>query len=174
MGRILVVPSLLVALVAAAACTEASGGGSSASGGGSPSAAGSFQRFAACMREHGQNVPDPDPNSGDVALTPPAGADRRAWETAMRACQQFLPNGGAPDDVDPQELEGLRAYAACMREHGVEVTDPDPVTGKSQFGGRFAGAGKDQILNDPIYKAADAACKDKLRSGGAPSKGGGK
>lgn len=90
----------------------------------------------------------------------------------MRACQQFLPNGGAPDAVDPQELEGLRAYAACMREHGVEMTDPDPITGKSQFGGRFANAGKDQIFNDQTYKAADAACKDKLSRGGAPKRGG--
>ncbi|GAA3782092.1 hypothetical protein GCM10022225_83100 [Plantactinospora mayteni] len=125
------------------------------------------------MREHGQNVPDPDPNSGNVALTPPAGANRSAWDSAMGACRQFMSGGGAPGAGNPEELEGMRAYAVCMREHGVEMTDPDPGTGKSQFGGRFANAGKDQILSDPTYKAADGACKDRLTSGGAP-KGGGK
>jgi hypothetical protein len=163
------VPVLLVALGTASACTGAPGGGSPAKGGASPSSAQSFRHFAACMREHGQNVPDPDPNSGNVALTPPAGANRGAWDTAMRACRQFLPGGGEPGVGNPQELEGLRAYAACMREHGVEMTDPDPNTGKSQFAGRFANAGKDQILNDPTYKAADAACADKLSSDGKGS-----
>lgn len=125
------------------------------------------------MRERGQNVPDADPNSGNVALTPPAAGNRSAWDAAMRACQQLLPGGGAPAVGDPGQLEGLRLYAVCMREHGIEITDPDPSTGKSQYGGRLANASKDQILNDPTYKAADTACKDKLTSGDSP-KGGGK
>jgi hypothetical protein len=165
-------PFLLI-VFAAAACNANSDGGSSPAGGASPSAAGSYQQFAACMREHGQDVPDRDPNSGNVAITPPAAANRSAWHTAMSACRQFLPGGGEAAAVNPQELEGLRAYAVCMREHGVELTDPDPSTGKSQFGGRLANSTRDQILNDPTYKAADAACKDKLGTGGAP-KGGGK
>jgi hypothetical protein len=86
----------------------------------------------------------------------------------MRACQPLLPGGGAPAAGDPQQLEGLRLYAVCMREHGVEMTDPDPDTGNSQFTGRLANASRDQILNDPTYKTADAACKDKLTSGVAP------
>jgi hypothetical protein len=172
MRRILVVPVLMGALVAAAACGAASDGESPAKGGASPSAAGSYQQFAACMREHGQNVPDFDPNSGNVALTPPGVADRGAWDAALRGCQQFLPGNGQPAAADPQQLDGLRQYAGCMREHGIEMTDPDPNTGNSQFGGRLANAGRDQILNDPTYQAADAACKDKLPS--APPKKGNK
>jgi hypothetical protein len=167
MRRFLAPPILLV-LFATAACS----GGSPEAGGTSPSAAGSFQQFAACMRQHGQHVPDPDPNSGDVALTPPAAANRSEWEAATRACRQLLPGGGVPAAPNPQELEGLRSYAACMREHGIEMTDPDPSTGKSQFGGRLANASKDQIFNDPTYKAADVACKDRLAGGGAPKGGG--
>jgi hypothetical protein len=117
------------------------------------------------MREHDQNVPDPDPNSGNAAITPPAG-DQAGWNTAMGACRQLMPNGGQPEAPDPQDLEGLRQYAACMREHGVETTDPDPNTGNSQFGGRFANMSRSQIVNDPTYKAADVACKDKLPSAG--------
>jgi hypothetical protein len=171
MRRILVVPALLIAF-AAAACNGNSDG-SPPTDGTSPSAAGSYQQFAECMRAHGQDVPDADPDSGNVAITPPAAGNRSAWDSAMSACRQFLPGGGEAAVVSPQELEGLRAYARCMREHGVEMTDPDPGTGQSQFGGRFANVGKDQILNDPTYKAAETACKDKLETGGAP-KGGGK
>jgi hypothetical protein len=167
-----VVPVLLVALVAASACTKSSGS-PSAKGSASPNAAGSFQRFAACMREHGQDVPDPDVNSGNVTITQPASANRSAWDAAMRACQQFLPSGGQPAAADPQQLEALRQYAVCMRAHAIEMTDPDPTTGKSQFGGRLANASRDQILNDPTYKAADAACRNKLPSA-EPSKVGNK
>jgi hypothetical protein len=119
------------------------------------------------MREHGQNMPDPDPNNGNVSLTPPAG-NTSGWDAARRACQPLLPGGGAPAVGDPQQLEALRLYAVCMREHGIEMTDPDPNTGNSQYTGRLANATKDQILNDPTYKAADAACEDKLTSGEAP------
>jgi hypothetical protein len=164
MRRILVVPVLMVALAVTVACGKDSGDRPTAKGGGSASAAGSFQEFVKCMREHGQNLPDADPDSGNVAITPPAGADSAGWNAAMRACQQFMPGGGQGDPPDQQELEALRQFAACMREHGVETTDPDPNTGKSQFGGRFANMRRNEILNDPTYQAADLACRDKLPS----------
>jgi hypothetical protein len=170
MRRTLVAPVLLAALLSVAAC----GGDSeppAKGGGASPSSGGSFQRFAACMREHGQNVPDPDPNSGNVALTPPVGAEQSAWQAAMRACQQYLPGGGEPVAPDPQELEALRQYSACMREHGVEMTDPDPTTGNAQYGGRFANLSKTEILNDPTYKTAQAACHSILDNAQPPAKG---
>jgi hypothetical protein len=169
MRRFLAVRALLVALVAAA-CTTACGGGPPTSGGATPTsnAATSFQEFAKCMREHGQNMPDPDPDSGNLALTPPPGAASAGWNTAMQACQHFLPNNGEPAVSNPQELEALRRYAVCMRAHGIEMTDPDPSTGRSQIQGRLANATRDQILNDPTYKTADAACKDKLPSGDSP------
>ncbi|GAA3214680.1 hypothetical protein GCM10010532_041280 [Dactylosporangium siamense] len=163
---------MLAVLVLVAAFMAACGDdGGAPKGGSSQGAASSYQQFAACMREHGQDVPDQDPDSGNVVITPPAA--NGAWDTAMSACRHFLPDGGEAGAVTPQQLEGLRAYAVCMREHGVELTDPDPTTGKSQFGGRLANATRDQIVNDPTYKAADAACKDRLGNSGAP-KGGGK
>jgi hypothetical protein len=158
MRRTLVIPVLLAALVAATACGGGSGGDPGDRKGGGPSENGSFQRFAACMREKGQNVPDPDPDS-NVAITPPAGSNSSEWQAAMQACRQYLPAGGEPGS-NPEELEALRQYAACMREHGVEMTDPDPTTGNSQFGGRFASLSKEQIQNDPTYKTAQAACRE--------------
>lgn len=165
MRRILVVPVLLAALLVAAACGGGSGDEPSGKGGGtSPSAGpgGSLQQFASCMREHGQNVADPDPNSGNFALTPPAGADQNAWQTALRACQRYMPNAGEPVAPDAQELAALRQYAVCMREHGVEMTDPDPTTGNGQYTGRFATMSKTEIMNDPTYKTAQAACQSIL------------
>lgn len=146
--------------------TACSGGGG-ASGGGRPSSAGnsaggSPADFARCMREHGVTMPDPDPNSGDVNVSPPSGVPEAQWNAAEGACRQYLPGGGVPQTPDATELAGLRAYAACMREHGVEMTDPDPNTGRSEYGGRLADADKGEIQNDPVWQAAQAACEDVL------------
>ncbi|MFF1613432.1 hypothetical protein ACFVYA_37165 [Amycolatopsis sp. NPDC058278] len=150
---------LLLALLAA--CDN----GGSAPGAGpttSARAVNSMADFAKCMREHGQNVPDPDPNSGEQSLAAPDGASSQEWNAAMRACGQLLPNGGAPQAPDQQELDGLRAYAACMREHGIEASDPDPDTGRITFGGRLADADRAELRNDPGYQAAQQACEGKL------------
>jgi hypothetical protein len=173
MRRILIVPVLLSALVLAAACGRDPGASAPSDPGTSPTAGGSAQQFASCMRSRGQSVPDPDPESGNVALTPPVAADRTAWDGAMQACRQYLPGGGDPGAPDPQQLEGMRQYALCMRQHGIQLTDPDPNTGKSQLTGRLAQSSRDQIQNDPTYKAADTACQDKLTTG-IPPKGAGK
>jgi hypothetical protein len=121
--------------------------------------------FAQCMREHGQNVPDPDPNSDSFSVTPPTGGPNAAWDAAMQACRQYLPGGGMPEPPNAAELEAQRQYAQCMREQGIEMSDPDPNTGRSQIGGRLANATRDELRNDPGYKAAAEACKDKLPKG---------
>jgi hypothetical protein len=172
MRRTLAVPIFLAALTMVAACTDVPGGGVATAGGptgsGRPSpTAGTDDRatmvhFAQCMREHGQDVPDPDPNTGELRISPAGGDTGIAWGAAMKACQQYLPNGGAPQAPSTQELEQLRQFARCMRGHGIEVSDPDPATGKSQIQGRLANAGRTQIENDPAYAAAQDACKEQL------------
>jgi len=167
--RALVLPVLLVALaVAVAACSGGSrkAGGRGAGPSGSPP---SYQNFFSCMRQHGVNLPDPDPGSDNVTIAPPPGS-QAVWGPALQACQQYLP-GGVNAATDPQQLEALRQYAQCMRAHGVDSSDPDPNTGKSQLQGRFANMSRDQILNDPTYKAADAACEGPLRSAQPSKKG---
>lgn len=161
---------VLAVLVAASACGQQSHGTAASSA--SPSTAGSYQRFASCMRSHGQNVPDQDPNSGNVTLGPPAGGDRAGWDAAMRTCQRYLPGGAQGDAPDAQQLDAQRAYAACMRDHGIEMSDPDPATGKSQFQGRLANLSKDQINKDPTFRAAQTACQDKLDAPASKRPGG--
>jgi hypothetical protein len=170
MRRTLAVPILLFALVSAAACSKPSNNGIASANGtaaatASPSASNdlqSFANFAKCMREHGQNVPDPDPNSGKIAIGPPAGTDNRAWKDAEQACRHFLPGGGAGEGApDAHELEKLRAFAVCMRAHAIEMSDPLP-TGNMTILGRLEHVTRTQLNNDPGYKAALEACKDKL------------
>ena len=113
------------------------------------------------MRGRGQNVPDPDAQ-GNLNLSPPAGGDAAAWNTAMQACQHYLPSQNGGGSLDQQQLAAFRAFAVCMRAHGIDVSDPDPANGKISFEGRLAHASRAQIQNDPQYKAANDACKDKL------------
>jgi hypothetical protein len=166
MRRILVIPLLLCWLALAAACTKSPDGDGIASVNGSagasasPSAVKDAAAFARCMRQHGQNVPDPDPNAS-FTVVPPTGEQLPAWKTAVQACRHFLPGGEAQGGVPSQELEQLRAFAVCMRAHDIEMTDPTS-DGDMQINGRFEHVTRAQLENDPGYKAAMTACKDKL------------
>jgi hypothetical protein len=167
--RVLVVPVLLVALALVVAACSGGTRKAAGKGGASSSPQPSYQSFLNCMRQHGVNLPDPDPDSPNVTIGPPPGSEA-VWGPALQACQQYLP-GGVNAATDPQQLEALRQYTLCMRAHGVELSDPDPNTGKSQLQGRFAGMNRDQINNDPTYKAAGAACAGVLQSAKPSEKG---
>jgi len=83
--------------------------------------------FAACMRENGVDVPDPEPGKplgkGGVAIE--AGKDKLM--PALEACRHFMPKGGENTKPSPEQLEQQRQFAACMRENGVpDFPDPDP------------------------------------------------
>jgi len=63
-----------------------------------------------------------------------------------------------------QQLEQLRTYAVCIRAHGIDMSDPTP-TGDMTVGGRLAHSTRAQVNNDPGFKAAYQACKNKLPGG---------
>jgi hypothetical protein len=82
-----------------------------------------LRQFARCMRQHGVQVADPGSGGG---FTMPTGLDSDpAAAQAMESCRPMLPNGGEPPVLSPAELEGPLRFARCMREHGVNVPDPD-------------------------------------------------
>jgi len=54
-----------------------------------------------------------------------------------------------------------------VRAHGIDNSDPQP-DGDMHTGARLAHASRAQELNDPVLKAAQAACRDKLAGGRNP------
>jgi hypothetical protein len=171
MRRLLAIPILVCGLVLAAACSRAPGPdipAASGSASASPSAAsGDYSAFFGCMHQHGISVPDPAPSSpGTVGeWVDQQSAQNPGFDPAAVACQSQLPasdpnsHATAPP-ATAQQLEQLRTYAVCMRAHGIDMADPTP-DGQMHLGGRLAHATRAQVFNDPGYKAAFAACKDK-------------
>lgn len=87
-----------------------------------------MRAFAKCMREHGVDMPDPQPgNGGGISMRMDgAPADSGKMDAAQEACKHLLPNGGVPKPVDPATLDKMRKQAKCMRDHGVDMPDPTP------------------------------------------------
>jgi hypothetical protein len=173
-----------LAIVAAGCGGGDSGGGQVASLDGSKSAAKTgtvkktdpataMRAFARCMRAHGVDMADPKVDSsgkGLIQIGPgpaaggasPARPDEKKLQTAQRACQHFMDaaqaNGGKRPDP-AQEAKARRqalAFARCMREHGVDMPDP-------QFEGNGAITQKvSGSQNGRAFEAANKACMKKV------------
>jgi len=132
--------ALAVTLIALSltACAPAEDDGVATAGGdgADPSASATLSddesalRFAQCMREQGIDMPDPDPDAEGFRVQLPAGVDPEAAKAATEACKQYMPGGGTPPKMDPEEIEKVRQYSQCMRDNGIEdFPEPDPETG---------------------------------------------
>lgn len=162
--RIVVLAATL--LVTLAGCGSADGGADVASAGGTATSAAGHQnasdqdqafKFVDCMREHGVDLPDPEPNGkggyklglGDIDRDDPA------LLPALQACQDLLPENVRDAANDPKLQDQMREFAKCMRAHGIDLPDPDPNGG---FGGGLPKIDRDS----PAFQKAADACKDKL------------
>lgn len=176
--RMLLLPAAMTALaLLAAACGGSSGDRTTdvaSAGGGKGASTNEKEKadpqqagldFARCMREHGVDVPDPKASDGgfvvvgpgpgseavDLGDEPPAG-----FEEANEACRHFLEDliqdGGGP--IDPKEQDRALKFAQCMREHGVDMPDPDFSKGGAQI--KIGGEGFDPT-SEP-FKSAQKAC----------------
>lgn len=164
-----------------------------------------FTEYAACMRAHGIDMPDPvvvqAPESGAtggaISVTgsvseaaPLSELDSTAFEAANDACSPILEAAGiaaapttvAGPDGDRLDIAGagggaiggaavlggsaagedleamvapIRTYAACMREHGVDVPDPVVDEAAGTFEMRF-----DVDPSSSEFRAAESACAD--------------
>ena len=114
-------------------------------------------KFTQCMRENGIEMPDPDPaNPGRIILGGHADPDK--VKAAMEKCRQYMPGGGNPIKLNPQQAEQMRKFAQCMRENGVpDFPDPQP-DGSIQIDSRTLG-GKGKGQEDPTLKAALEKCQ---------------
>ena len=126
-------------------------------------------QFAACMRSHG--IPNfPDPNGGQIDLRvqqTPNGTtsvngvqvNGPAFQSAMKSCQSYLPNGGHPTAAQSAKARSQAlAMARCMRSHGVpNFPDPQFATGPNGgVGVKIGGAGINP--SSPAFQTAAKEC----------------
>ena len=136
-------------------------------------------QFAKCMREHGIDMPDPQVADGGGVLVaidgggPGAenGPDPKEVDAANKDCQHFLEDAAAgfdpPSEADQKKMqEQALTFAKCMRDHGIDM--PDPQFGDGGTFGISVGAGPDGTgpsTNGPLvdfnskeFQAASEAC----------------
>jgi len=123
--------------------------------------------YTECMREHGIDMPDPQPagpggERGAIALqVDPSSED---FEAAQAACEPIMEDAFGEMEIDPEREAEMREqmleFTECMREHGIDM--PDPVFGE---GGRVEiSAGEDgQAMpgdgpDSEEFQAAQEAC----------------
>jgi hypothetical protein len=125
--------------------------------------------FAQCMRAHGvPNFPDPRTNGGGgLLIQQKAGSGASltvngvsvsspAFQSAMRSCRSYLPNGGHPPPLSASRRAALLAFSRCMRAHGI-TNFPDPTFQNGGVGLRF-GSSSGIDPSSPAFQAAQKAC----------------
>ncbi|HEX4812829.1 MAG TPA: hypothetical protein VFV66_08765 [Nonomuraea sp.] len=118
------------------------------------------RKFAQCMREHGIPMDDPDAKGGGGIRLVDEDIDKEKLKRAAEACRGHAPFMDRKLG-DPAQIEQLRQFAQCMREHGVDMPDPAPDGG---FGGEIG----DMIKRDsPAFRKAVEACNDRRPKPGA-------
>ena len=133
--------------------------------------------WAECMREHGIDVPDPQVDeSGRVRVMVEArrateGVRDGAFEKAREECGTPFGEDGPPQlsDEERQEMqETMLEFASCMREHGVDMPDPEFSGGGGRMLFRQGAGGIDP--SSPTFQKAQEACQEILEDafGAAP------
>ncbi len=153
----------------AAALTLAACGGSDPSPADAQAKAEQAQlKFARCMRSHGVEMPDPKPGTGDgPSLSRIGGPGKQdispqVFERADAACRKYM-EAAAPKMSPAQQAElrdqALR-FAHCMRQHGIDMPDPEVSGGGVRIKIR-GGRGSSGAINpeSPAFRDAQEACK---------------
>jgi len=137
--------------------------------------------FAACMRENGVDMPDPQAGGGMILIeagtidgtSPPSFEADDQFLLAEEACRSQLVALSAPDgdpELDAEMMEGLLAYAECMRDNGVDMPDPEMSGGMISITIGTDGPGSDPFSEE--YQAAEEACRGIDPFGFAEGSGG--
>ncbi|WP_283133299.1 hypothetical protein [Rhizohabitans arisaemae] len=152
---------LAVALLLAGCASQAVPAGNAARASASGGTEESLADWMTCMRENGVPVEDPRESGRYNAAETGVGAD--VLEKAQEACRRYVQSaaGDRPGAGDPGVLDAYLAYAACMRENGVDLPDPAP-----DAAGEIVlkpGAATDS----PQYVKAEKACEGKKPGGGS-------
>lgn len=123
--------------------------------------------WATCMRDNGIEMDDPVfgidgqvvAGLGKDGSGKKADAEGEAYQFANEACAHLVTSFKAP--LDPEQeaerAEVLLTWAACMREQGVDMPDPDG-------DGSWADYDWKLDLKSGQYTAADEVCRDTVGS----------
>ncbi|KOU84135.1 MULTISPECIES: hypothetical protein [unclassified Streptomyces] len=103
--------------------TSASGGGNGSSAGGAGADADRAVKMRQCLREHGIDVPDPEPGQDPRGMTLGGGADPQKMQEAMKACGMQGPGSGKEPSQEEKDKE--LKWIQCMRDNGVALKDPE-------------------------------------------------
>jgi hypothetical protein len=134
-----------------------------------------------CLREHGVDVPDPVAGekglmlqkSGKGAGGGGVNLDDPATQEALEACEDEV--DFKPPEMSPEQEEEMKdnmlAFAQCMREHGVDMPDPE-FEGGGKVKMRIGGPDGAPDLDGPAFEAAQEACQEELPDGGFGFKAG--
>jgi hypothetical protein len=124
-------------------------------------------KFAQCMRENGvEKFPDPDPNGGTrIEVGPASGIEPEEFEAASKKCEEFREDTGRElSEAEQAEFkEKALEHARCMREHGIEMPDPE-FSGDGEVTQRLEKGRVDP--NDADFRAAEKECGGGLMAGG--------
>lgn len=134
--------------------------------------------FAQCMRDNGiSEFPDPTVDAdgnirpfGDGRGPGDLGVDRDTIQAAQAECVPIVEDlalnflRGNRDQLEDQLYE----FAACMREEGIDMADPDFSQGLGAGGGPFG----DIDIEDPDFQEAADTCSEVFGAGGFGFPGG--
>jgi hypothetical protein len=170
---------VLGACAALAACGSSGGASSTSVGKAGGPGSGRFTALRSCLQKQGVTLPAPPsratrPQGGPGAgapggrprgLQPPKGVSQAQLQAALKKCggATRLP-GGAFNSAPPRAA--LVKYAACLRQNGVNVPEPN-TTGKGPV---FSTKGLD--TSSSTFKAAQSKCRSELK-GAFPERAGG-
>jgi hypothetical protein len=128
-------------------------------------------KFAQCMRQHGVDMPDPQQGGGGIQIQAGQnGVDPQSqtFQDAQSACNQVMRDAIPADQrPDPTQMrDQLTKLAQCMREHGIDMPDPQLNSdGSLEFGGPPA-SGSGPNRSDPAFQSAQEACQKETGVGG--------
>ncbi|ONI78681.1 hypothetical protein ALI144C_28190 [Actinosynnema sp. ALI-1.44] len=121
-----------------------------------------FREYRKCMREQGVDMPEPKADGTAEALEFNESTMQK-MEKAGEVCNKILPNGGKPKPLSPEELDKQRQQAKCMRDHGINMPDPDP---NNPGMGMTLDMGSDQAKIDKAFKECGMGVASGRTSGG--------
>jgi hypothetical protein len=129
-----------------------------------------FKALRECLQKNGITPPKPVPGQrgpggrggflgGGTGLKLPNGVTRAQYEAAFKKCGggAFAGRGGARIK-SPAFEQALTKFAACMREHGVNVPTPNTSGNGPIFDTKGLNTSSAQ------FRAAEAKCSSDLRS----------